>query len=142
MAGLPYNLLAMRKFLSSFRQLRWKLTLSYTLVTVAAILVVEIVGLVLLQAFVLNTNVLQRLATQALISSTTTLRPYLESETPDIEGVNAWLQQLAVNGTTFTDEQGREARLTPSAFSQGDGELFVLDARRRFLAALPVLDSI
>jgi NarL family two-component system sensor histidine kinase LiaS len=132
----------MRRFLTSFRRLQWKLTLSYTLVTVAALLVVEIVGLGLLQIFVLNTNTLQRYATQALVNSTTTLQPYFETDPPDIRGMNAWLQQLAVNGTTFTDEQGREVRLAPSTFSQGNGELFVLDARQQFLTALPTQETI
>ncbi len=34
-----------RRLLSPFQRLSWKLTLSYTVVTVAALLVVEIVGL-------------------------------------------------------------------------------------------------
>ncbi len=127
--------------LAPFRRLRWKLTWSYTLVTVAALLVVEVAGIGLLQIFVLNTQILQRLATRLLVNSTTALRPYLAAETPDLEGLQGWLQQLTVNGTTFTDERGREVRLSPSTFSQGEGQLVVLDEHGNFLAAAPALEA-
>jgi NarL family two-component system sensor histidine kinase LiaS len=66
----------------------------------------------------------------------------LASATPDLDGLQGWLQQLTVNGTTFTDERGREVRLAPSTFSQGEGKLVVLDEHGNFLAALPALDGV
>jgi hypothetical protein len=92
--------MSIRRSLSSrFQGLRWKLTLSYTGVTVAALLTVELVllgvfgiGLVL----VLNSGYLQaQLINAASTDYGPALRPYLARTPPDQEGIADWLERIA-----------------------------------------------
>ena len=86
-------------FLSNrFRQLRWKLTLSYTGVTVATLLVVELVlygmwigGL----AFLINSGTLPaQLIESAIVDYAWELQPYLTASPPDYAGVANWLDRI------------------------------------------------
>jgi signal transduction histidine kinase len=89
----------MRSSLSNrFRQLRWKLTLSYTAVTVAALLAVELVlyglwvgGL----AVLINSGFLPAQLTESLASEYVwELRPYLAESPPDQDGIAEWLERI------------------------------------------------
>lgn len=81
---------------SSFRSLRWRLTLSYSLVTVAALLVVELIVMVLLMSyFVSNID----LTPENLISNlrsewTPMVQQFFSEEPPDIEGVRDYLDDV------------------------------------------------
>jgi len=127
----------LRRWQAPFRKLRWKLTLSYTLVTVAALLVIELTGLALLQALLFNSRVAHGLAAQAVVGGADALRPYLDQDPPDGPGLNTHLQQILVNGIAFHDERGRQVRLDPSAFAQGESLLFVLNTRQQLMAVVP-----
>jgi NarL family two-component system sensor histidine kinase LiaS len=90
--------MSMRRSLTKrFQRLRWKLTLSYTGVTVGALLTVELIilgalgiGLVV----ILNSGFLQtRLIEAASVDYVPTLRPYLAQTPPDLEGVADWLER-------------------------------------------------
>jgi NarL family two-component system sensor histidine kinase LiaS len=80
------------------RQLRWKLTLSYTGVTVAALLVVELVvyGVsvgainVLINSGFLPAQLIESVAADYAWE----LRPYLVESHPDLEGVANWLERI------------------------------------------------
>ncbi|HLV43900.1 MAG TPA: sensor histidine kinase [Aggregatilineales bacterium] len=89
----------MKKLLAPFQQLRWKLTLSYTAVTVGALLLVEVVlaGIALLAAVsVLRSNLLPEILASNLSDvSAAQFRPYLAQDPPDIDGLNNWLRLLA-----------------------------------------------
>lgn len=80
----------------SFRSLRWRLTLSYSLVTVAALLVVElIVVVVLMSYFVSNID----LTPETLISSlraewTPMVQQFFSEDPPNIEGVREYLDDV------------------------------------------------
>lgn len=80
----------------SFRSLRWRLTLSYSLVTVAALLVVELIVMVLLMSyFVANID----LTPENLISNlraewTPMVQQFFSEDPPDIEGVQEYLDDV------------------------------------------------
>ena len=74
-----------------YQQLRWKLTLSYTAVTVGSLLTVELVllsGFGLLLVLLLNSGFLQSQLIEAASSSyTPTLRLFLSQTPPDQNGI-------------------------------------------------------
>jgi NarL family two-component system sensor histidine kinase LiaS len=113
-----------------YQQLRWKLTLSYTAVTVGALLTVELVllvGLSLLLITLLNSGFLPAQLIEASTSSfAPTLRFYLAQTPPDQDGITQWLEQV---GAAYS------ANL-PLSFDATD-EMFVVGADGRLLAARP-----
>jgi NarL family two-component system sensor histidine kinase LiaS len=87
-----------RSLANRFKRLRWKLTLSYTGVTVGALLVVELVllgaigvGLIAL----LNSGFLPALLIEASsVDFAPALRPYLAQTPPDQAGIADWLDRV------------------------------------------------
>lgn len=83
-----------------YQQLRWKLTLSYTAVTVAALLVVELVllgALGILLVVLLNSGYLPAQLIEAASGSyAPALRLYLSQTPPDQEGIREWLERVGV----------------------------------------------
>lgn len=136
--GRPGGLRAVVYRLSApFARLSWKLTLSYTLVTAAALAAVEVLALGILVAVVNSPRYLPGLATKALIESSSEVYPFLKGEVPDIPGLESWLLRAGLNGSAA----GSGAVLTIS-FAGGQLQepgdfLAVADARRRVLAAEP-----
>ncbi len=113
-----------------YQQLRWKLTLSYTAVTVGSLLTVELVllsVLAILLVTLLNSGFLPaQLIESASSIYTPTLRFYLAQTPPDQDGIAEWLDQIgAVPNTTL-----------PLSFDATD-EMFVVDSRGRLLGARP-----
>lgn len=89
-----------------FRRLQWRLTLSYTLVTVAALVVVELVLFAVLLAL-LNTDFLaQEIVGAVKDGFVPQASIYLQRSPPDIEGLNIWLESAASDSIT-SDSQGR-----------------------------------
>ena len=105
---LPYNN-RMNKFSSftgRFKQLRWKLTLSYTGVTVGALLTVELILLVSTAIFVavlLNSGVLQAELINAVSNDYMPSLQFLLSQTPpEQDEINNWLDRVGVaTGSTI-----------------------------------------
>ncbi|NIM92871.1 MAG: HAMP domain-containing protein [Anaerolineales bacterium] len=83
-------------FVAPFRQLRWKLTLSYTLVTVGALLVLEVVFLVGLSNYVNGRT--SKSPNEILTNLNRYYAPvaaeYLSSNPPDEEGLREFLHQM------------------------------------------------
>jgi NarL family two-component system sensor histidine kinase LiaS len=79
-----------------FRRLRWKLTLSYTAVTIGAMLVVELVVIVGVFAyFVSNARVTPEGVIQVLNTELVPIaQPYLSKSPPDTEGLKGFVQQF------------------------------------------------
>ena len=83
----------MRRFLRPFRRLRWKLTASYTLVTVAALLSLEllvvgiVIGLLRDQFQDIPRNMAQKMSEQVAPR----LAPLLKTEPPDLESRSSTL---------------------------------------------------
>ncbi len=80
----------------SLQSLRWKLTLSYSLVTVAALLVVELVVMGLLLSFFISTidltpeNLIANLRAEWIPQ----VQLYFSEDPPDVEGVRAYLEDV------------------------------------------------
>jgi NarL family two-component system sensor histidine kinase LiaS len=127
----------MPRIRSLFQGLSWKLTLSYTLVTVATLLVVEVVGLGGVLLFVLNSNFMPRLASQVLVASTDQIVPYLDETPPDLNGLNSWLTQAAVNGLQATTESGGSMSFSTGALPEENALWAVLDTHQTVLAVYP-----
>lgn len=107
------------------------------LVTVAALLVAEILLLLFVTfGVILNPQFIPYLAAESITSSAAELYPYLDETPPDTNGIYSWLTRTAVTGFTGGESQG-EVQFSPSYFSQGDGQVLVLDTQDRVQAILP-----
>lgn len=130
----------MRKFLkrglSSLRRLQWKLTLSYTLVTVAALLILELILIGVFLVF-LNSGSLPLLAAQSFRDDVAPrLEPYFSGEATDVEGLREELYFFAGESGIRVGEDDANVSFTPD-----EGYLFVVDDERRLLASAPELDD-
>jgi NarL family two-component system sensor histidine kinase LiaS len=108
------------------RGLRWKLTMSYTAVTVAALLSVEIILLVaasvLIISYVNNGAIPTAIIESASVSSTPILRAYLSQSPPDMQGLDAYLKQLDSFSITIPLDFNATERLF---VVKADGQLLV-----------------
>jgi NarL family two-component system sensor histidine kinase LiaS len=114
-------------------RLQWRLTLSYTLVTVAALIVVEL-ALFLLLIIILNSGFLTR-EIVGVVEEDIVPRaiPFLESTPPDLDGLNSWLGTI-VDDSVASDGQGRRITRGLSIEFDQDFRLFVIGADGRLLA--------
>ena len=124
----------MKRGFFSLRRLRWKLTLSYTLVTVLALLMAE---LLLVAAFIalLSSPILPGFVVQELKETVVPrVEPALSETPPDTEALREEMRQetwLSFDGGNL--EQG--AGSSDPALGPGDGYLFVVDDEQRLLAS-------
>ena len=90
----------MKLSLKTFRRLQWKLTFSYTLITVMTLLVIELIVIVIAsESTVAN---LPQLEISVLKQHVPELVPYLLSTPPNRAGVAHWLEQT---GTITAQEE-------------------------------------
>lgn len=128
-----------RKF---FRSLHWKLTLSYTLVTLAAIVIIQVIAAIGVWYIIANSN----LVTIGLISITKSfIAPsavtYLSPKQPDIQGLRDWLESSSnADGYSFQSPVYTNVRLTIGG-SGSDMVLLVLDRNLEILAWVPDLSD-
>ncbi|HET7269817.1 MAG TPA: sensor histidine kinase [Rubrobacter sp.] len=117
----------------ALRRLRWKLTLSYTLVAAVTLLALELILAGLVVVF-LNSPLLPRLVGQNVRDEVAPrLEKPLSQNPPDVEGIREKLG-------TFADPSGVDRGPAPPDFGSytGDqGALFVVDDRRRLLVSVP-----
>lgn len=130
----------MKRSIFSLRRLRWKLTFSYTLVTVVALLALELLLVSALIGF-LNSPLWPRLIAQQIRDEfATQLEEPLNQTPPDVEALRRELTWLAdgsdVRGADEPPEDGVGIRV-----SADEGSLFVLDERRRLLVSVPELEE-
>jgi NarL family two-component system sensor histidine kinase LiaS len=137
------RLLSWQSIRKPFRTLGWKLTLSYTLVTVVALLVVEIAILGVALIIILNSGFLPRLAAQAVVGTAPQLVPFLDEQPPDVNGLNSWLIDVSVNGYTYSGSNGRYIEFSPNSLTGKDSQILILDPQKIVLATFPAeADSI
>jgi NarL family two-component system sensor histidine kinase LiaS len=123
----------------SLRRLRWKLTFSYTLVTVVALLALE---LLLASALVVFTRseLLPALIVQQLKDNVAPdLEASLTQTPPDTEGLQDEL--LAFAGQSDVRGADRPEMEDGPPFLPDEGSLLVLDDERRVLASVPELEG-
>jgi two-component system, NarL family, sensor histidine kinase LiaS len=120
----------MKRGFFSLRRLRWKLTLSYTLVTVVALLMAELLLVAALIAL-LSSPVLPGLVVQELKETVVPrLEPALSETPPDTDALREEVRLLLNEGDTGQGPGSLDLPLGP-----GDGYLFVVDDEGRLLAS-------
>jgi NarL family two-component system sensor histidine kinase LiaS len=123
------------RLLFPFRRLQWRLTFSYTLVTVAALVVAELLLFAALITFV-NSNVLLTALVQTFkLSIAPQVRSYLESEPPDLEGLDQWLDTTFAPADSETQQGGLSVSRGLRLSFESDQSILVLDSDRELLAA-------
>ncbi len=120
----------MKRGFFSLRRLRWKLTLSYTLVTVVALLMAELLLVAALIAL-LSSPILPGFVVQELKETVVPrVEPTLSETPPDAEALREELRQTFDEGGAGQDAGSLDLTLGP-----GDGYLFVVDDERRLLTS-------
>jgi len=120
----------MRRGFFSLRRLRWKLTLSYMLVTVVALLMAELLLVAALIAL-LSSPILPGFLVQELKDTVVPrVEPALSETPPDAEALREELRQTFDEGGAGQDAGSLDLTLGP-----GDGYLFVVDDERRLVAS-------
>ncbi len=96
------NASVLRQLALPFRSLRWRLTLSYSLVTIGALLVLEVVVMILLMSyFVRNIDLTpENLITNLRAEWTPMMQQFFSEEPPDVAGARAYLED--VQGTVIS----------------------------------------
>ena len=129
-----------RRLLPFFHRLQWKLTLNYTLFTVATTLILAGLGLTLLWYLNFRSNLVPNLIADGLLKGASTLAPYLEKSPPDREGLNSWLQSVTPSNFLIinipNEDTANESDTVPGQFGR---VLFVaiVDPQGTVLAATP-----
>jgi NarL family two-component system sensor histidine kinase LiaS len=125
----------------ALRRLRWKLTLSYTLVAAVTLIALELIVAGAVVAF-LRSDLLPRIVVQNFRDEVAPrLEKPMNQDPPDVEGLRNRL-------TSFADRSGVRGvdRPPPPPTSVDDytaygGALFVVDDRRRLLVSIPELQG-
>jgi two-component system, NarL family, sensor histidine kinase LiaS len=118
----------------ALRRLRWKLALSYTLVTVLALLVAELVLLAALIAFAISPVVPSLAARYVGDEVAPRLRSGLAESPPDPETLRAEVDSLSAE-TNVEMVPERDGGGVDLSLGPDDGYLFVVDENRRLLAS-------
>ena len=118
----------------ALRRLRWKLALSYTLVTVLALLVAELVLLSALIAFAISPVVPSLAARYVGDEVAPRLRSGLAESPPDTETLRAEVGSLSAE-TNVEMVPERDGGGVDLSLGPDDGYLFVVDENRRLLAS-------
>ena len=118
----------------ALRRLRWKLALSYTLVTVLALLVAELVLLAALIAFAISPVVPSLAARYVGDEVAPRLRSGLAESPPDTETLSAEVGSLSAE-TNVEMVPERDGGGVDLSLGPDDGYLFVVDENRRLLAS-------
>lgn len=124
-----------------FQGLRWKLTLSFTVVTVATLLVVEVILVGGASYLIVNSNILPNALTIAIeIFIAPQIETYLDQPRPDIESLDRWLERIYKEGLTFQSPDN------PSiSFHLGDldqsASIIILDENSNYITTVPKLSD-
>lgn len=110
----------------SFRRLRWKLTLSYTLVTVSALIAVVIVLLGVSFAAYLVTSSSPVVAAELTNRVAPTLSPYFTEEGADLEGLYRWIEGARQRGIAVQGAD-QEFELSPEDLARLPVRLLIFD---------------
>lgn len=130
-----YGRLSVKTGIFSLRRLRWKLTLTYTLVVVVTLLVIELFAASIATAFLSSDLLPSLIVQQSKDSVASQLEPHLEGESPDIEGLRQEVNSLF--DPESSNAQGSEGENANDVILGGEGAIFVVDAERDLLVASP-----
>ncbi|MBE0411685.1 MAG: hypothetical protein IBX69_18315, partial [Anaerolineales bacterium] len=117
-----------------FHRLHWKLTLTYTLVTVAAVVLLEIILLLFLGSFFVKSDYFPTIIAQALeYIATPELQEFIDQPAPDQQGLTQWLEQVWHQREIKMEESGWSLQFSPMVVNW----LVVVDASGLILAHKP-----
>ena len=123
--------------LRAFRGLRWQLTLRYTVVTVATLLVVEILLLVVIGYALINSSILPGLLVYSVENFINPqVATFLDETQPDVESLTVWLQDAFNQGLRFQSSQNPRIVFELGELEQ-DTALIVLDQNLDRLTSIP-----
>jgi NarL family two-component system sensor histidine kinase LiaS len=124
-----------------FQGLRWKLTLSYTVVTVATLLVVEIILVGGAGYLIVNSNILPNALTIAIeIFIAPQIETYLDQPQPDIESLNRWLERIYKEGLTFQSPDNPSVSFHLGDLDQS-ASIIILDENSNYITTVPKLSE-
>jgi two-component system, NarL family, sensor histidine kinase LiaS len=132
-----------RLFLKPFQKLQWRLTFSYTAVTVAALLIVELLLLGGALLFIRSNYLLDQMGDALHDMLVLEAREYLRPEPPDLEGLAGWMNRMFSDGRTGDDASFAGRRITgeqsgPWQFSFDEIQpVYIVDDGGRLLAQYP-----
>ncbi len=106
----------MKQIIHPFRRLQWKLTLSYTLITVATLFFIELLIAIIFLSFVIANEPV--FLESGLQQQTLQLTPYFVQNPPDRTAITTWLHTTGLGQNnplsdlrhgylTIVDSQGR-----------------------------------
>jgi len=125
-----------------FQGLRWKLTLNFTLVTVATLLVAEMLLVGGISYLVVNSNLIPNLLTIAVeIFIAPHIEAYLDQPEPDIALLTRWLETTYAEGLNFQSPNNPSIRFQLGDFDQS-ARLIVLDGNLVHLVSVPETDEV
>ncbi|MCL4263189.1 MAG: sensor histidine kinase [Anaerolineae bacterium] len=129
------------RLFTPFQRLQWRLTLSYTLVTTGALLVVELLLFTFI-FFLLGSDMLAGIMAQAMQNELApAARPYLAQTPPDVSGLQAWAESLIDTQTQLSPTAGVQEttslRLGQFRMSDAEQQLYVLAPDLSLLAQAP-----
>jgi len=120
----------------ALRRLRWKLTLSYTLVAAVTLLALELILAGALVAF-LNSDLLPRLVVQNFRDEVAPrLERPLNQNPPNAEGIREELVGFADNSGVRGGDRPPPPPTSLGNYTADQGALLVVDDRRRLLASV------
>jgi NarL family two-component system sensor histidine kinase LiaS len=123
----------------ALRRLRWKLTLSYTLVAAVTLIALELILAGTLVAF-LNSELLPRLVAQYLRDQAAPrLEKPLKQDPPDTQGIRERLDSFPDNISVRGPGEPPPSPTVPGDYTANQGALFVVDDRHRLLVSVPEL---
>jgi two-component system, NarL family, sensor histidine kinase LiaS len=125
----------MRRFLRSFRRLRWKLTASYTLVTVTTLVVLHLalLGVALVPLLLLGDQMPKYVVARLSRELAPQASPYLGAEPPDLDGLHRWLASASRSDIATAGSELTGLRLAMVDLADESTRLLVLDADGRVL---------
>ncbi|MCJ7534571.1 MAG: sensor histidine kinase [Anaerolineales bacterium] len=125
-----------------FLGLSWKLTLSYTLVTVATWLVIEIVLIAGVSFLLIYSNLIPSTLIYAM---DTFIAPqvadYLDQPQADVESMKVWMESAFADGITFESPENPNITFHLGDLDQ-NAMLIVLDQNLNQLAGIPSSDDL
>ena len=125
----------------ALRRLRWKLTLSYTLVAAVTLLALELILAGALVAF-LNSPLLPRLVVQNFRDEVAPrLERPLNQNPPDTEAIRKKLVGFADSSEVRGAERPPPPPMSPSNYTADQGSLLVVDDRGRLLVSVPEMQG-
>nr|MBA2714075.1 HAMP domain-containing protein [Rubrobacteraceae bacterium] len=125
----------------ALRRLRWKLTLSYTLVAAVTLLALELILAGALVAF-LNSDLPPRLVVQSFRDEVAPrLEKPLRQNPPDTEAIREALVGFANNSGVRGADRSPPDPTSLGNYTADQGALFVVDERRRLLVSVPEMQG-